>query len=153
MNIETMMIDYYIQRETLVRVFTLNGYPETGRIRFHSTKVIILTHDDDDGIYIMYKHAISTIEPFNRAKADPEEKTPNVFIGLDRTYMAESVEDFWLRKFIENKEKVTLITMKGYQEHCRILKHDDTAVVYSRYPGDSPNFVYKNAISTILRKT
>lgn len=151
MNIETKMIDYYIEHQTLVRVFTLNGYPETGRIHFHNDKVIVLRHDDDDSVFLMYKHAISTIESFDRAKAGTEEKLEYP-LGSSSTYVTESIEDYWLNKFIVDQSRVTLITMKGYQEHCNILQHDDTAVIYSRYPGDNPNMVYKSAVSTILMK-
>lgn len=154
---EISMIDSYIQSQSLVKIFTSNGFQEKGKIRAHDPKVLVLVHDPHDGICIMYKQALSTIEKCAKTRPAAVENENFDFEAIlpdsySPSIINENIEEHWLSKFINSHSHVTLVTIGGYQEHGIILAHDENVIVFIRYKGDSPNVIYKNALSTIYMK-
>lgn len=151
---ESSMIDSYIRGQSMMKIFACNGWQEHGKIRVHDDKIIVVVHDPVDGVCIMYKHALSTIEVeherrpivINDDNFDFSSLLPDSY---QPSLISQNLEEEWLDKFIKNKCKVDIVTLSGYQEHGFILAHDSTGIVFIRYKGDSPKLIYKTAISTI----
>ena len=152
---ENALIDKYISLQSPLKIFAANGWQEHGKIRAHDDKVIAVVHDPVDGICLMYKHALSTIEvehcqrplvinsdnfDFSKVLSDLQPTSP-----ISNNF----VEEHWLSKFIQSHSSVALIAANGYQEHGIILAHDEKVIVFIRYKGDSPKIMYKSTISTI----
>lgn len=151
---ENSMIDSYIRSQSMMKIFACNGWQEHGKIRAHDDKIIMVVHDPVDGICLMYKHALSTIEveherrpiaitddKFDFSSLLPDPHQPSI--------ISQNLEEEWLTKFVKNHSKLDIVTLSGYQEHGFIIAHDSAGIVFIRYKGDSPKFIYKTAISTI----
>lgn len=151
---ENSMIDSYIRSQSMMKIFACNGWQEHGKIRAHDDRIIVVVHDPIDGICIMYKHALSTVEvehgrrptAINDDNFDFSSLLPDPY---QPSLISQNLEEEWLDKFTQKKSNVDIVTLKGYQEHGFILAHDSTSIVFIRYKGDSPKLIYKTAISTI----